>query len=355
MEDPDDVLASKAVSSIFHESPETTVRVEATLKTVMENRSALLTLLQIQSMRYKMTDDRILKVSLVAATYSIFIYLNCVMLVAVRSKAAFRETSRYILFAHMLFNDILHLVTSMVLYLFSFFYVEIIQALCSFLTLISTTTFINEPLNLAVMSLERYVAVCFPLRHGELSTPQKTFYALVVIWVLGSSSILTDILTVTVVEPSLFLLSGLCTREQLIRKSWQRDMEVAFSVLYFTLVAVVLLFTYVSITREARSASTDRTSAQKAMRTVMLHAVQLCLSLMTFLYSLFEVLLSSLPLAVFVQLRFVNYVVVLLLPRCLSPLIYGLRDQSFRPVFMYHFTCGTRSVKPAGLSGLVAE
>ncbi|MFT7819301.1 olfactory receptor 11A1-like [Arapaima gigas] len=245
------------------------------------------------------------------------------MLVAVRSKAAFRETSRYILFAHMLFNDILHLVTSMVLYILSFFYLEIIQVFCTLLTLISANTFINEPLNLAVMSLERYVAVCFPLRHGELSTPQKTFYALVVIW--------------------------------LIRKSWQRDKEVAFSVLYFTLVAGVLLFTYVSITLEARSASTDRTSAQKAMRTVMLHAFQLCLSLMSFLYNLFQVLLSSLPLDVFVQLRFVTYVVVLLLPRCLSPLIYGLRDQSFRPVFMYHFTCGTRIVKPAGPSSLAAE
>ncbi|KAL4593118.1 olfactory receptor 11A1-like, partial [Arapaima gigas] len=163
------------------------------------------------------------------------------MLVAVRSKAAFRETSRYILFAHMLFNDILHLVTSMVLYILSFFYLEIIQALCTLLTLISVNTFINEPLNLAVMSLERYVAVCFPLRHGELSTPQKTSNALVVIWVLGSASILTDILTVAIVQPSLFLLSGLCTREQLIRKSWQREKEVAFSVLYFTLVAVVLL------------------------------------------------------------------------------------------------------------------
>ncbi|KAL4597365.1 olfactory receptor 11A1-like [Arapaima gigas] len=312
-------------------------------------------LLQIYTLSLTLTEIRILKVSLVAATYSIFIYLNCVMLVAVRSKAAFRETSRYILFAHMLFNDILHLVTSMVLYILSFFYLEIIQVFCTLLTLISANTFINEPLNLAVMSLERYVAVCFPLRHGELSTPQKTFYALVVIWVLGSSSILTDILTVAIVQPSLFLLSGLCTREQLIRKSWQRDKEVAFSVLYFTLVAGVLLFTYVSITLEARSASTDRTSAQKAMRTVMLHAFQLCLSLMSFLYNLFQVLLSSLPLDVFVQLRFVTYVVVLLLPRCLSPLIYGLRDQSFRPVFMYHFTCGTRIVKPAGPSSLAAE
>ncbi|MFT7818421.1 olfactory receptor 11A1-like [Arapaima gigas] len=322
---------------------------------LMENMSATFSLLQMQQVRLKMTDERILKVSLVVVTYSIFIYLNCVMLVAVRSKAAFRETSRYILFAHMLFNDVLHLVTSMVLYLFSIFYMEIIQALCSFLTLISATTFTNEPLNLAVMSLERYVAVCFPLRHGELSTPEKTFYALVVIWVLGVVNVLTDIFTVLVLEPSFFLLSGLCSREQLMKKSWQRDKVLTFNVLYFTLVAMVLLFTYVSITLEARSASTDRTSAQKAMRTVMLHAVQLCLSLMTFLYNLFEVLLSSLPLDVFVQLRFVNYVVVLLLPRCLSPLIYGLRDQSFRPVFMYHFTCGSRSVKPAGPSGLVAE
>ncbi|KAL4593374.1 olfactory receptor 11A1-like [Arapaima gigas] len=198
------------------------------------------------------------------------------MLVAVRSKAAFRETSRYILFAHMLLNDILHLVTSMVLYVCSILSVNIIQTFCTFLMLISTTTFINEPLNLAVMSLER-------------------------------------------------------------------------------LVAGVLLFTYVSITREARSASTNRASVQKAMRTVTLHAFQLCLSLMSFLFNWFEILLVQLPLDVFVQLRFVTYVVVLLLPRCLSPLIYGLRDQSFRPVFMYHFTCGTRSVKPAGPSGLVAE
>ncbi|KAL4593350.1 olfactory receptor 11A1-like [Arapaima gigas] len=226
------------------------------------------------------------------------------MLVAVRSKAAFRETSRYILFAHMLFNHILHLVTSMVLYVCSILSVNIIQTFCTFLMLISTTTFINEPLNLAVMSLERYVAVCFPLRHGELSTPERTFFTLAAIWAV---------------------------------------------------VAGVLLFTYMSITREARSASTDRASVQKAMRTVMLHAFQLCLSLMSFLFNWFEILMVQLPLDVFVQLRFVTYVVVLLLPRCLSPLIYGLRDQSFRPVFMYHFTCGTRSVKPAGPSGLVAE
>ncbi|XP_029106940.1 odorant receptor 131-2-like [Scleropages formosus] len=320
----------------------------------MENTSAPISLLQIQSVRLKMTDERIFKFFLVVATYSIFIYLNCVMFVAVRSKTAFRETSRYILFAHILFNDILHLVTSMVLYIFNALYLEIIQAFCSLLALISTSTFTNEPLNLAVMSLERYIAVCFPLRHGELSTPERTFLALVVIWVLGTANMLTDILTVVFVEPSFFLHSGLCIREQLMKKSWQRNKEVAFSVLFFTLVAGVLLYTYVSITLEARSVSTDRSSAQKAMRTVLLHAAQLCLSLMTFLYTIFEVLMMSLPLDVFAQLRFVNYMVVLLLPRCLSPLIYGLRDQSFQLVFMYYFTYGTRSVKPAKPSSVGA-
>ncbi|XP_018586070.2 odorant receptor 131-2-like [Scleropages formosus] len=255
---------------------------------------------------------------------------------------------RYILFAHMLFNDTLYQLISMVLYIFNVLYLDMVLGVCSFLILISTSTVTNEPLNLAVMSLERYFAVCFPLRYAQLSTPERTFFTLAVMWAVGAANVLIDIFTVILVEPSFFLLSGMCSYEQLMRKRWQRDKGVALNVLCFTVVGMVLLYTYVCITLEARSATRDRASAQKAMQTVLLHAVQLCLSLMTFLFNVFEMLLSSFPSDVFAQLRFVNYVVVLLLPRCLSPLIYGMRDQSFRPVFMYFFTCGTRSVKPAG-------
>lgn len=48
---------------------------------------------------------------------------------------------------------------------------------------------------------------------------------------------------------------------------------------------------------------------------------------------------------VFMDLRYLNYLFVLLLPRCLSPVIYGLRDDAVRPLFLYYVRCGTQKVK----------
>ncbi|XP_036379721.1 odorant receptor 131-2-like [Megalops cyprinoides] len=267
------------------------------------------------------------------------------MLVALRSKVVFRETSRYILFAHMLFNDTLHLVISMFLYLCNSMYVGMVRIVCGVIILISTSTFTNAPLNLAVMSLERYIAICFPLRHSELSTSSRTHLAMAFIWVLGSANVLIDVFALFFTEPSFFLSPRLCTLEQVIANNWQKSKGTGLNVALFVLVGIILLYTYVAIMMRAHSASTDRASAQRAMKTVMLHAFQLCLSLMSFLYVLFEGLMAMLPPAIFIQLRYVNFFVVLLLPRCLSSLIYGLRDEGFRPVFKYYFTCGTKKVE----------
>ncbi|KAF7648079.1 hypothetical protein LDENG_00162470 [Lucifuga dentata] len=66
----------------------------------------------------------------------------------------------------------------------------------------------------------------------------------------------------------------------------------------------------------ARSASTDKDSARKARNTLLLHMVQLGLTLSSTM--------------------------------CLSALIYGLRDQTIRSTLMYYLCCRQkRSVIPA--------
>nr|XP_023692836.1 growth hormone secretagogue receptor type 1-like [Paramormyrops kingsleyae] len=37
------------------------------------------------------------------------------------------------------------------------------------------------PLTLTAMSVERYVAICMPLRHAEISTPHRALYGILVI------------------------------------------------------------------------------------------------------------------------------------------------------------------------------
>ncbi|GAA6105661.1 odorant receptor 131-2-like [Tachysurus ichikawai] len=112
---------------------------------------------------------------------------------------------------------------------------------------------------------------------------------------------------------------------------------------YFVSVSVIILFTYIRILITARSITSNKDSAAKAHKTVLLHIIQLSLCLTSFLYSIIEraAATSSTSTSLFVDLRYLNYLFVLILPRCLSPLIYGLRDDAVRPLFIYYFRCAT--------------
>ncbi|XP_060790864.1 odorant receptor 131-2-like [Neoarius graeffei] len=300
--------------------------------------SGTLTGVDMQTMRLPFTSERIFRIFVVLFTQFLFIYVNILMLFTLSTKAIFRETPRYILFAHMLLNDTIHLVFAMVLYTFSYFYFVMLRAVCAFLVLVSTSTFVNAPLNLAVMSLERYTAICFPLRHSELATPARASVAVALVWVLGIIDVLVDVCALFLLaEPSFYLSPTMCNITQLMVAPWQQGRSVIFKILLFVTVAIVLLYTYVAILRQACAASSDTTSAHKALHTVVLHALQLGLSLMSFLYEYIEFLLGSLPLTVYTHLHFLNFFIVLILPRCLSSLIYGLRDETFRPLFKQNF------------------
>ncbi|KAI5622514.1 odorant receptor, family H, subfamily 132, member 4, partial [Silurus asotus] len=310
--------------------------------------SGPLTFVDMQTIKVAFTGEKIFRTFLVLFTLLLFIYINIVMLFTLRTKAIFRETPRYILFTHMLLNDTIHLLSAILHFILGSFYFMVVRAACACIVILSTSTFVNAPLNLAVMSLERYTAICFPLRHSQLSTPARVYVAVAVVWVLSLTDVLTDVFALFLLsEPSFYLSSTVCTTAQLMVAPWQQGRSVIFKVVLFIVVAIVLLFTYVAILQKARKASANTSSAQKALRTVILHSLQLGLSLMSFLFDYIESLLGSLPLSVYPQMRFFTFFVVLIMPRCLSSLIYGLRDDTFRPLFKQNFLyCGTKKVVP---------
>ncbi|XP_076836436.1 odorant receptor 131-2-like [Brachyhypopomus gauderio] len=277
-------------------------------------------------------------------TSLLFVYLNGVMLCALWSKPFLKETPRYILFAHMLLNDSIQLVFTSMLYIFSLCMYRLATVACAFIVFVSGTTFRNTPLNLAVMSMERYMAICFPLRHTEFVTQKRTFLAIAFVWFTASCNFIVDFLIAAILDPNFLTLHIFCTRERLFIKPWQADVLQGFNAFFFVSVTLIIVFTYISIMITARSVSTNKKdSARKAHRTVLLHLIQLGLCLITFLYSIIE---RAAAMAgsdtLFLDLRYLNYLFVLILPRCLSPLIYGLRDNAVRPLFIYRFCCHSK-------------
>ncbi|XP_026794187.2 odorant receptor 131-2-like [Pangasianodon hypophthalmus] len=309
---------------------------------VTNDSTAEVLLIHQQIFQVALTEGPISKVSFATLMSLLFIYLNAIMVYTLCSKPVFKETPRYILFNHMLLNDSIQLFVTSLLYIFGLAYLKLVMAACAFIVFVSGTTFRNAPLNLAVMSIERYVAIRFPLRHAEIVTQKRTCIAIGIIWFMGTMHYVIDLFYSTVTDPKFLTSQIFCTRERLFIKQWQVDLHQGVNIFLFVSVTMIILFTYVSILITTRSISSNKDSATKAHKTVLLHLIQLGLCLTSFLYSIMERAAAMAgSSSLFLDLRYLNYVFVLILPRCLSPLIYGLRDDALRPLLIYYFRCAT--------------
>ncbi|XP_060941257.1 odorant receptor 131-2-like [Limanda limanda] len=275
-----------------------------------------------------------------------FLYINGVMLFALLKKPLLLESSRYILFAHLLLSDSLQLVITMLLYIAAATMFKMITYVCVIITTIASIATKISPLNLAVMSLERYVAVCFPLRHVDIATTKRTGNAVAVIWTVASLDSVTHIFVWVSHENKGFTVPRFCDRNSIFTLEIFSTLNLSFTVIYFVLVGMVIIYTYIAIIITVKSASSCSGNASKAQRTVLLHLLQFCLCLTSTLFGMINRLLNiNGNMAINVQ--YALFLCLIIFPKCLSPLIYGLRDQTFRHIFIYYFTLGLKSnVRP---------
>lgn len=264
-------------------------------------------------------------------SHCVFFYFVVVILCAFFTIAYIKEKARYVLFIHMILNDSLYLIVVFALYVAYMYYVYIPASLCYTMLTMSTSTFRVTPYNLSVMSLERYVAVCFPLRHTQMCTPRSTTIALACIWAIALIFNLADIVVLgSKVGKNFFSLSVVCSRGSMTATQAQGIITLCSSTISFTAVGLIIIYTYIQVVLVARKIGSDKSSAFKAGKTIMLHAFQLILCMMSFSSFFTETYLKIYQ----VFLSIINYLVFMCLPRLISPLIYGLRDETLRKYMM---------------------
>ncbi|XP_050948610.1 odorant receptor 131-2-like [Labeo rohita] len=282
-----------------------------------------------------------LKTFLTVSSCVIFLYVNGVMILTLRKKTVFQEASRYILFGHMLWVDTLNLVMSVVLFVCALCRLLVLKIVCLVLLVTATALYQASTLNLALMSLERYVAICFPLRHAQITTYGRTNMAIGVVWMISWIKSLSEIIVFFSFDTTNIAMNIFCSRTTFFRLQVYRKIDTAFTTIYFVSVCFVIIFTYASIASVAKSASSHKTSAKKANSTVLLHLIQLSFCAVSILVGVIqEVIYANADYVTSINVMYFCFVVFLIFPRCLSPLIYGLRDQAFSSLFKYYFTFG---------------
>ncbi|XP_036393640.1 odorant receptor 131-2-like [Megalops cyprinoides] len=282
-----------------------------------------------------------LKMATVQLLVWLFIYIDGLMLTAFFSKQAFRGNMRYVLFAHTLLVDSIFLLLSDLAVLLSYFYVLPPVGLCIPLCMVMEIVTNCTPLTITAMCLERYVAICMPLRHAEISTPSRTVVVIIIISAFSSLNPFIDLFILIATAPvGYFSEPSFCHYEIMMLTKWHRLMRAFNYQVDFAVIAVIILFCYVKIMLAAKAASGDnKESASKGRRTLLLHSLQLFLCMIDILCPYIETYVLENSPQNYLTIRFFNYTVFTIISRALSPLIYGLRDQKFFIVLIYYASC----------------
>ncbi|CAI5642519.1 unnamed protein product [Oreochromis niloticus] len=291
---------------------------------------------------YQALEERVMISTLTTLLTCVFLFINSIMLFTLRSKPVFRETCRYILLYNLLFADTVQLAQSQIHFLLAVLRIRISYPVCTFLVNFTQLTAVISPLTLVVMPLERYVAVCYPLRHGTIITIRNTGAAIIVIWAISFLNIIIRTLLFLALFEKLdkIEVKYLCSEIGILLGSKSDHFDKAFTCIVFVAAGVAVIFSYIGVIVAARSASTDKALAIKARNTLLLNLFQLILSLSsTIYYPLLVPLSVTVTRIVLVRIQNVFYLFFIILPRCLTSLTYGLRDQTIRPVLIYHLCC----------------
>ncbi|KAM9333552.1 odorant receptor 131-2-like [Pholidichthys leucotaenia] len=284
--------------------------------------------------------ERALFATLTTLPCCVFLFINGTMLFTLRSKSVFRETSRYILLCNLLFADTGQMALSQIMYIIAASRITLTYPLCGFLNMLAFLVTTVSPLTLVLMSLERYVAVCYPLRHTAIVSIRNTWVAIAAVWAISSRNVLTRVLLLLEFpfkQLQSLQMKDYCSAIAVLLGSKTVEFNKVFTSFLFISSSVVITSTYISVMVVARSASTEKTSVHKVRNTLLLHLVQLSLSLCSTVYRELLISLSRvLQRIVLVRIQLFLYISIFIFLRCLSSLIYGIRDQSIRPVLMYY-------------------
>ncbi|XP_008407398.1 olfactory receptor 4C12-like [Poecilia reticulata] len=263
--------------------------------------------------------------------------INTLMIHTFNKHQIFRFNPRYILFIHLVLNETLQLILSISLYIFANSYFTIYVSLCMLILLPAVLTTRNTPLNLACMAAECYISVCIPLRHGNICTVKKTYIAIGIMWVISLLTILPDIFILFITEELHFLKTRVfCESDRVYRSTYSKNKRYVSHIFFLVVVCLTLFYTYFRILFVAKAANSD---AKKARNTILLHGFQVLMCMTLYMQTFLKQLLIYLFPGQSIFVQHVIFILIQIIPRCLSPVVYGIRDKTFRMYFKKYFIC----------------
>ncbi|KAK6477983.1 putative G-protein coupled receptor 148 [Huso huso] len=268
-------------------------------------------------------------------SFILLAFFNLVINFTIVSEERLRTQARFVLIFHLLFSGLVYFGLSSAFYLQSYMRFQISKASCLTLITILMTSASNILLTLTAMALDRYSAICFPLKYSALCGKHRPWLLGAVTWLLA---LLIPLYLVTQDrEPD---DQARCTRAQM------KDGQL-LKILLISCCTCLIVYSYAKILLEGRRIGVLNRRNRIGRKTILMHGVQLAVYILPnfVLYVIFLLAragyLDSKTRDLFGEVNFAFFS----LAQCISPVIYGLRKEELLEELYHKFPCLSCNLK----------
>ncbi|KAM8747762.1 olfactory receptor 10A6 [Acanthopagrus schlegelii] len=269
-------------------------------------------------------------------SFSVLLFFNLIINSTIVRVEHLRRHARFVLVFHLLLSALVYLGTSSVFYHQIHQGARPEQAACFAMITVLICSGSNILLTLTVMALDRYCAVCHPMRYTACCAAGHWPWLLGVFTWLVALGIPLSLLLQTSWDD----YHGECGREQLRKGELQK-------VLFIGVCTLLILYSYVRILVEGRRLGVLNRRNRAGCRTIALHGSQLAVFLLPNFVNFVLTMLCKRKL-IHQGTKELSAVVIFAffsLAQCVAPVVYGLRKEELLEELSHRFPCCSRYLK----------
>ncbi|KAM9335663.1 olfactory receptor 10G7 [Symphorus nematophorus] len=271
-------------------------------------------------------------------SFSVLLFFNLIINSTIVRVELLRTHARFVLVSHLLFSALVYLGTSSIFNYQIHLRAQPGRSACLAMISILIASGSNTLLTLTVMALDRYCAVCHPMRYTSTCTAR--YWP----WLLG---VLTWM--VALINP-ISLLHHASTSGQAYDRECgpeQQKKGELQKVVFIGLCALLIVYSYVRILVESRRLGVLNRRNRTGCRTIALHGSQLAVYILpnfvnyvlTVMYKRSLIRQETKELSAVVSFAFFS------LAQCVAPVVYGLRKEELMEELSHRFPCCSRYLK----------
>ncbi|XP_078061901.1 putative G-protein coupled receptor 148 [Mustelus asterias] len=276
---------------------------------------------------------------------------NPLLLMVILLNKSFRQETRFLFLANILVADLIFL------FLNSFIAISVAtrlcmpNLLCDFAVIGRTIADFSSVLTITFMAIDTYIAVGLPLRYLSLIHLSRTVKLVIAIWILASVypfSLLTGILAK---QPALIRGRKMCLM-LLSPDLYPFNRQLILGINIFLVCSILtcfslVLYCYIMLYCKTKGSGIWDSLNSRAIMTLLIHGIVLLLYFGPCLIFSLEIVFSDSHLintSTRMWLYNINIYIFMMIPRLLSPYLYGLRFRELAEVVKGLFIIGRHRV-----------